>query len=394
MNGLRNPQKKFYMNEGIVMNVNEMEKNLTGAYNEAFSTAVQYAMTKGYTKEKINESMSDLYDILLTAQEDGRPVEKVIGKDISYFCKNYFGKYSVFDFLKSTGEFIFRACIFLVIWELLIFVFYSGEFMAFMGGKADLTPYIFGLSIAYMDEKADLTPYIFGLSIAIVTNVISFFVVAPLTAKNRKVGDLSNVILCIAMFAAVFLSTEYKLPIDANVKVWVVLTILVSYIVIYFTIRSVIRYRKYGTICDIYKKAFKENWKKAYQDYPMQKGVLEGWQWRYNRLLKKGKVTEETFLEKLKKEQKINVVVDKVTTVFMVVLAVPFAVDILRDSEALWAGLIGVGVFCLIVFFAYSIFMKPMKKSTVVFGKLLNECEKSGMTMPKFIEEKLKEHKI
>lgn len=376
MNGLRNPQKKFYMNEGIVMNVNEMEKNLTGAYNEAFSTAVQYAMTKGYTKEKINESMSDLYDILLTAQEDGRPAEKVIGKDISYFCKNYFGKYSVSDFLKSTGEFIFRACIFLVIWELLNFVFYSGGFMAYMGGKADLTPYIFGLSIA------------------IVTNVISFFVVAPLTAKNRKVGDLSNVILCIAMFAAVFLSTEYKLPIDANVKVWVVLTILVSYIVIYFTIRSVIRYRKYGTICDIYKKAFKENWKKAYQDYPMQKGVLEGWQWRYNRLLKKGKVTEETFLEKLKKEQKINIAADKVATVFMVVLAVPFAVDILRDSEALWAGLIGAAVFCLIAFFAYSIFLKPMKKSTVVFGKLLNECEKSGMTMPKFIEEKLKEHKI
>lgn len=376
MNGLRNPQKKFYMNEGIVMNVNEMEKNLTGAYNEAFSTAVQYAMTKGYTKEKINESMSDLYDILLTAQEDGRPAEKVIGKDISYFCKNYFGKYSVSDFLKSTGEFIFRACIFLVIWELLNFVFYSEGFMAYMGGKADLTPYIFGLSIA------------------IVTNVISFFVVAPLTAKNRKVGDLSNVILCIAMFAVVFLSTEYKLPIDANVKVWVILTILVSYIVIYFTIRSVIRYRKYGTICDIYKKAFKENWKKAYQDYPMQKGVLEGWQWRYNRLLKKGKVTEETFLEKLKKEQKINVAADKVTTVFMVVLVVPFAVDILRDSEALWAGLIGVAVFCLIVFFAYSIFLKPMKKSTVVFGKLLNECEKSGLTMPKFIEEKLKEHKI
>lgn len=356
------------------MNVNEMEKNLTGAYNEAFSTAVQYAMTKGYTKEKINESMSDLYDLLLTAQEDGRPVEKVIGKDISYFCKNYFGKYSVSDFLKSTGEFIFRACIFLVIWELLNFVFYSGGFMAYMGGKADLTPYIFGLSIA------------------IVTNVISFFVVAPLTAKNRKVGDLSNVILCIAMFAAVFLSTEYKLPIDANVKVWVLFVILVSYIAIYFTIRSVIRYRKYGTICDIYKKAFRQSWKNTCVDMPMQKGVLEGWQWRYNRLLKKGKVTEETFLEKLKKEQKINVVADKVTTVFMVVLVVPFAFDILRDSEALWAGLIGVGAFCLIVFFAYSIFLKPMKKSTVVFGKLLNECEKSGMTMPKFIEEKLKEH--
>lgn len=356
------------------MNVNEMEKNLTGAYNEAFSTAVQYAMTKGYTKEKINESMIDLYDILLTAQEDGRPVEKVIGKDISYFCKNYFGKYSVSDFLKSTGEFIFRACIFLVIWELLNFVFYSGGFMAYMGGKADLTPYIFGLSIA------------------IVTNVISFFVVAPLTAKNRKAGDCSNILLCAAMFAAIFVSAEFKLPIDVNVKVWVLFVILVSYIAIYFTIRSVIRFRKYGTISDIYKKAFRQSWKNTCVDMPMQKGVLEGWQWRYNRLLKKGKVTEETFLEKLKKEQKINVVADKVTTVFMVVLVLPFAFDILRDSEALWAGLIGVAVFGLMEFIAYSIFLKPMKKSTVVFGKLLNECEKSGMTMPKFIEEKLKEH--
>ncbi|MBR6579878.1 MAG: hypothetical protein IKK66_01100 [Ruminococcus sp.] len=358
------------------MNVNKMEKNLTGAYNEAFTTARQYAVTKGYTQEKINESMSDLYDILLTAQEDGRPVEKVIGKDISYFCKNYFGKYSVSDFLKSTGEFIFRACIFLVIWELLNFVFYSGGFMAYMGGKADLTPYIFGLSIA------------------IVTNVISFFVVAPLTAKNRKAGDWSNILLCVAMFAAIFVSAEFKLPIDVNVKVWVLFVILVSYIAIYFTIRSVIRYRKYGTICDIYKKAFRKNWKNTYVDMPMQKGLLEGWHLRYKRLLKKGKVTEETFLEKLKKEQKINVVADKVTTVFMVVLVLPFAVDILRDSEALWAGLIGVGAFCLIAFFAYSIFLKPMKKLTVVFGKLLNECEKSGMTMPKFIEEKLKEHKI
>ena len=78
----------------------------------------------------------------------------------------------------------------------------------------------------------------------------------------------------------------------------------------------------------------------------------------------------------------------------MVVLVLPFAFDILRDSEALWAGLIGVGVFCLIEIIAYSIFLKPMKKLTVVFGKLLNECEKSGMTMPKFIEEKLKEHQI
>ncbi len=358
------------------MNVNEMEKNLTGAYNEAFSTVAQYAVTKGYTQEKINESMSDLYDILLTAQEDGRPVEKVMGKDIGYFCKNYFGKYSISDFLKSTGEFIFRACIFLVIWELLSSMFHTGGFMA------------------YMVEKADLTHYIFGLSIAVVTNVISFFVVAPLTAKNRKAGDWSNILLCAAMFAAIFLSLEFKLPIDVNVKVWVLFAILVSYIAIYFTIRSVIRYKKFGTISDIYKKAFRKNWKNTYVNIPMQKGMLEGWQYRYKRLLKKGKVTEETFLDLLKKEQKVNVVADKVTTVFMVVLVLPFAFDILRDSEALWAGLIGVAVFCLIEFFAYSIFLKPMKKFTILFGKMLNECEKSGLTMPKYIEEKLKEHKV
>ena len=76
----------------------------------------------------------------------------------------------------------------------------------------------------------------------------------------------------------------------------------------------------------------------------------------------------------------------------MVVLVLPFAFDILRDSEALWAGLIGVAVFCLIEIFAYRIFLKPMKKFTLLFGKMLNECEKSSLTMPKYIEEKLKEH--
>lgn len=356
------------------MNVNEMEKNLTGAYNEAFTTARQYAVAKGYTQEKINESMSDLYDILLTAQEDGRPVEKITGKDIGYFCKNYFGNFSLSDFLKSTAEFIYKGCIFLLLWELSASICHEKGFLAYMG------------------EKAELTHYIFSLSIAVVTNIISFFFVAPLTAKNRKAGDWSNVLLCAAMFAAIFVSAEFKLPIDVNVKVWVLFVILVSYIVIYFTIRSVIRYRKYGTISDIYKKAFRKSWKNTCVDIPMQKGMLEGWQIRYKRLLKKGKVTEETFLEKLKKEQKFNAVADKVTTVLMVVLVLPFAFDILRDSEALWAGLIGVAVFYLIEFFAYSICLKPMKKITVLSEKMLNECEKSGLTMPKYIEEKLKEH--
>lgn len=376
MNGLRNPQKKFYMNEGIVMNVNEMEKNLTGAYNEAFSTAVQYAMTKGYTKEKINESMSDLYDILLTAQEDGRPVEKVIGKDISYFCKNYFGKYSVSDFLKSTAAFLFRSFIVIAIMEFITAVAYDSGFLGYMG------------------EKTEISSYIVILLIAAVVNAISFFVVAPLTAKKKALGDWANIALVIAIFFAIFMIPTESMPVKISVNAGVFFAFIIAYILAYFVIRSVIRFRKYGTISDIYKKAFRQSWKNTCVDMPMQKGVLEGWQWRYNRLLKKGKVTEETFLEKLKKEQKINVAADKVTTVFMVVLVVPFAVDILRDSEALWAGLIGVAVFCLMEFIAYSIFLKPMKKSTVVFGKLLNECEKSGMTMPKFIEEKLKEHKI
>ena len=96
MNGLRNPQKKFYMNEGIVMNVNEMGKNLTGAYNEAFSTAVQYAMTKGYTKEKINESMSDLYDILLITNE-------MMSRGYEFLPINLFKSHAV-DYLIEDGK--------------------------------------------------------------------------------------------------------------------------------------------------------------------------------------------------------------------------------------------------------------------------------------------------
>lgn len=354
------------------MNNIEIEKALTGDYSKAYDTAMQYALTKGYTQDKISENLSDLYDVLLTAQEYGRPVEKVVGKDIGTFCQSYFGKYSLSDFLKSTAAFLFRSFIVIAIMELITAVAYDSGFLGYMG------------------EKTEISSYIVILLIAAAVNAISFFVVAPLTAKKKALGDRANIALVIAIFFAIFMIPTESMPVKISVNAGVFFAFIIAYILAYFIIRSVIRYKKYGTISDIYKKAFKENWKKAYQDYPMQKGVLEGWKWRYNRLLKKGKATEETFVDVLKKEQKLCKFSNKFLIVFYAALTVWAIVDVASKSDILWVSLVAVCVMALICFVTYSIFVKPQLKIETICEQLLNECEKSGLTMPKFIEEKLK----
>ena len=67
-----------------------MAEKLRGDYRKAFEKADMYCVISSENEEAADDKMMNLYDCLLEAQNNEKPIEKIIGKDIEKFCKEYF----------------------------------------------------------------------------------------------------------------------------------------------------------------------------------------------------------------------------------------------------------------------------------------------------------------
>ena len=68
------------------MNLETMKSQFSGDYRTAFDGAYKYGLTQSFPVAYFDEKMAELYDLLLTAQTDGKPAEKIVGTDIETFC--------------------------------------------------------------------------------------------------------------------------------------------------------------------------------------------------------------------------------------------------------------------------------------------------------------------
>ena len=62
-------------------------KKLAGEYKKVYDKIYVYVVSTLNVGDEINPAMNDVVDLLLAAQEDGQPVERVVGNDIEKFCK-------------------------------------------------------------------------------------------------------------------------------------------------------------------------------------------------------------------------------------------------------------------------------------------------------------------
>ena len=67
-----------------------MADQLTGNYKTVFEKADMYCLIEAGSTEEAEEKIMNLYDLLLQAQEENKPVEKIIGNNLEAFCKEYF----------------------------------------------------------------------------------------------------------------------------------------------------------------------------------------------------------------------------------------------------------------------------------------------------------------
>ena len=84
------------------MAITFLKEDLEGAYKDAYERVELYALTTNMGEAVKDEMLMNLLDSLLNAQKKGKPVEKIVGKDIEQFCKDYFQEYGIKERLKES----------------------------------------------------------------------------------------------------------------------------------------------------------------------------------------------------------------------------------------------------------------------------------------------------
>ena len=175
------------------MAITFLDKDLKGEYKDAYERVEIYVQTMYMNEEMADEMLMNLLDSLLNAQAEGVPVEKIVGRDIKQFCKDYFAVYGkkewLADFLKS----IYRLAWVVFILELLEMTSSEEPFSISM--------------------TSDTWGYLVGAAIGGLFLVFDHLVVRPFVYRARKVNSTvystGRMVIVIALFiAAIFLTPD------------------------------------------------------------------------------------------------------------------------------------------------------------------------------------------
>ena len=354
------------------MDILTFDNELTDEYGNTMTIVMSYAQAKGYSDEAVNERLYDLYEMLLTAQEDGKPASKIVGKDLSAFCEQYFSDLTFKSRLLQIPQILFRGCLVAFFFEL-ICIFMASE----------------SVSEAFRIE-VNIGAYLVGFGLGIGFMTVSAVFIAPLVTKNKKRADIANGILIVLWLVAIFATASLGISIMA--KSWIVALVAAVYCVVYSVIKLVINYKTYGTIKNLSKQIKKDSYYRKQENKTYEKAILTGWQGRYKRLLRKGKTTEEGFIAVIEKDNKANKVFEVIMDIIFVILIISAGVSNGISGDKIWEVLLFIGILGVFEFFIYKLFIGTSKKMNGICEKLLRECKRSGLTLPDFIDKKLCEY--
>lgn len=138
---------------------------LRGAYLEAFDKAELYSEVENVDGDVHEEMLMNLLDLLLTAQKEEKPVEKIIGPDLEQFCQSYFSNYTWRSRILTLPKRIYRLMWGIFVLELLFLPFWdAGETL--LTATTDLSGYVLGFiggSVIFLLLNEAIRPFIFQL---------------------------------------------------------------------------------------------------------------------------------------------------------------------------------------------------------------------------------------
>ncbi|MCM1159542.1 MAG: DUF1048 domain-containing protein [Bacteroidales bacterium] len=225
------------------MDYRTISMKLKGEYLKVFEEVEAYTMIKNYAGEGNDDLMMNLLDMLLTAQEDGKEPEKIIGSDVKKFCEEYFSAYD------KRADRLERLII-----ELMCY--------AWLG--------VFNCVIDLFDDNMHFVGFIPGMktdwTIMLCCIGVAFLVSAVMDgmfrimyhSKPLQSSKLSNIILIMSVISAVLgLVTANLCGVVLLLPFVPTLTICIVVIIFCFTYTRVRNYLKYGSVWKPKEKAEK-----------------------------------------------------------------------------------------------------------------------------------------
>ena len=349
------------------MDYSIMEQQLNGEYRDAFTAVITYGTLKNYSDEIMTERIAELFDTLLTAQTNGKPVGKIIGHNTERFCREFFEDCSNWDMtVKFLQSLFYMSCITFV----LVLLLYLTD-----RGSADGARY-------------NLTPCIIGAAIYFIFSAVSNLIIVPLMFKSQKIKPavwhrISLIVFFVIFITAPILGSQTRSRIYIPESAYLICS--GAYIAVYFIIRSVIRYRKNGSILKAPEDTIYIQNNREFNDKKYDAIVIKTWKKQYDVQYAKGKTDPGKFIEKLKKNnstsRKMNILTGIAVISVYGVSVFQFASDGNITATIIFSLICGV-----ICYKIWKFFIGALSSAQMQNDRLISECESSGLPFPEFAE--------
>lgn len=345
---------------------------LEGEYNKVFDRVEGYTIIRPIDEDTKEEMLMNLVDILYSAQLDGKPAEKIVGKDIDRFCKEYFSDYHSWQkAIKEFPNWLYRLMWIIVVFSVLELVFPEEE----RGSVWNAT--------------TEASPYIFGTMAGVVSSLLFLVIGNIIWAKYKRIrSNLLYAGVIIVFILTLIISMNLTGDIQWEMPLIPLLLVAGCYVFVYKCWQLSDRHKKYGnfkkppkdgSFKEIIKEGIKET---SHKELPLElKKVYEK---KNRKLAKRGKpeMTAKDFMEYLYKQERQTKIGNWIILVLYIGIDLVTVVSTALDSGSTWYDTVsvgaGMGIMLGVVYFIYK---KLINISVNAKGELLRECEEKGITV-------------
>ncbi len=356
-----------------------MAQLLKGDYRRTFEQIALYGDMSEIPEQFTEDRILNIYDLLVEAQENGKPVEKIIGPDLKQFCEEYFSPDEKGFWTKEIFKRIFRVCVIMLV---VLLIDYAGYYAK--DGTVSL-------------QSASITgsPLLVGTLVAGVMLIVGRIMREKLMFRNSKVKPILYYIVMLLIFVlGIGFGTVWADKIGIEIGMLPVLLLCGGYCVVYLLVTLLGRYQRFGNFKDPEKPSREEKAeKKAFgQEISLRAEMINSakeMEKRYRKLKrkneKKGKpeYTMEDFTKLINKET--NLKGYKAVFITVPTIASMWVLFSVAADENIRLAVFVAGVFAVIMFFAWRFIWNVCKEVFVAQRMVIEECESRGIDIAEYV---------